>query len=143
MVESGQFEFNMNNVYTDDSEDNNDRTKLNQVTQTVEPIDEGFDEEDDPDLDIPILDLVDRERGRTQLDSSSIDISDLDGTSDTEPETTTSDGSTSGTTLLNFSPRDTGEERDIYREAVNIIFFPDVRNTVYQEAQGEGHSHNF
>ena len=85
VVDSARFKFNMNDAYTDNNEDNNNRPTPNPVTQSVEPIDEGFDEEEDPDLDLPICDLVARERGSTLSDALSMDTSNSDGTSDTEP----------------------------------------------------------
>ena len=88
----------------------------------MDTIDEGLDEEEDPDLDIPILDLVVREKGNTLLDTMSTDTSDPINTSDTEPETATSEESTSATTLLNFSPKVSGDCHDLYRDTVNVVF---------------------
>ena len=73
VVDSEQFEFNMNYTYDEGNEVNESLTPPNQVTQTVEPIDEGSDEEEDPNLDMLILDLISRERGETHQDALSVD----------------------------------------------------------------------
>ena len=54
-VDSEQFEFNMNNAYID-----NNRPTPNTASLPTDALEEGSNEEEDPDLDMPFLDLVAR-----------------------------------------------------------------------------------
>ena len=65
VVDSAQFDFNMNNAYDDSADVNSTTGGSNQATHTVELVDQNPDEDEDLDLDIPILELVARERGET------------------------------------------------------------------------------